>query len=68
MDNQNLKNNETMLEKKIITTVLLKDLESKGKEAKDKIKNAACGDKDAEEKMTRELDMLLNHYSWMLTR
>ena len=66
MDNLTLKDNEMQLEKKIIRTVLLKDLESKANESKDKIKNAADGDKKAEEEMTRKLNILLNHYSWML--
>ena len=66
MDNLTLKDNEMQLEKKIIRTVLLKDLESKANESKDKIKNAANGDKKAEAEMTRKLNILLNHYSWML--
>ena len=68
MDNKTFKISEMPLEKQIITNVLLTDLESKANETELKIKNAADGDKKAEEKMKKELNMLLNHYSWMITK
>ena len=67
MDNQNVQS-EIQLEKQIIKNVLLTNLESNGNDAKLKIINAADGDKKAEATMKRELNRMLNHYSWMITK
>jgi hypothetical protein len=52
----------------LVKIILINDLELKGKETEEKIKNATNGDKKAEEEIIKKKEMILNHYRAILSR